>query len=406
MADDALSRWLRPRVVFPVLGLLLVLMVVLTPQPEMGVAEPRLTTHSVAPNGARGLYEVVRRLGWRVERRLAPFRAPLDSTAVYALLAPPIDPTASETSALLDAVRRGAGLIVIPREERALADSLNIQTSAYRYVAYPTSPDELEDEPDAASLAGPHQDVYSGEVHHVIIARAPLAPDTVVFLRALYERASGGDTSRAVRAVVVGIPYGRGRILAVAEPRLLRNDTMRQPDHGLLPVRALEWVSPRPGATIVFAEFHHGFGRQGAVSSTLARALFLTAPGRALLGLLAAGLVLLAALGARPLPPKPAARIERRSPLEHVGALARAYEQVGATRTAARRLVRGLRRRHLGGPRRGMTDEDYLHALATREPAISADVERVLAATRQPVPAEELLAVGRAIASIERTIVT
>jgi hypothetical protein len=49
-------------------------------------------------------------------------------------------------------------------------------------------------------------------------------------------------------------------------------------------------------------------------------------------------------------------------------------------------------------------DAELLRALAARHPAISAEVERVVAATDAPVSPSELLAVGRAIATIERTI--
>jgi hypothetical protein len=119
-----------------------------------------------------------------------------------------------------------------------------------------------------------------------------------------------------------------------------------------------------------------------------------------------AALALLVVLGMRALPPSPRSRIERRSPMEHVGALARAYEQVGATRTVSRRLLRGLRRRHPLGARHGDEDEVFLDALRSRYPSLASDVELLRRAIRQSLTPEELLGVGHAIHHIERAMIS
>jgi hypothetical protein len=104
--------------------------------------------------------------------------------------------------------------------------------------------------------------------------------------------------------------------------------------------------------------------------------------------------------------PLPDPRARRRSPLEHVEALAGAYRQAGAKRTARRLLVAGLARR-LG--RRPPRDEaagaellDRLSAHATAGPAaasaraewgkerdadlvsLTRDVDRILEQLRRP----------------------
>ena len=101
---------------------------------------------------------------------------------------------------------------------------------------------------------------------------------------------------------------------------------------------------------------------------------------------------------------RPRTVVERRSPLEHVGALSRAYEQARASRTAARRLARGVSRRHAHGAWRRADDEEFLRSIATRHPRLAPEVERVIAATRQSVTPAELVQVGRAIEVIERTL--
>jgi hypothetical protein len=135
------------------------------------------------------------------------------------------------------------------------------------------------------------------------------------------------------------------------------------------------------------------------------RALSTTPIGRVALQAMLAGLVLLLALGARPIAPRPRMRVERRSPFEHVGALARAYSQIGATRLAARRLVRGLRRRHGAGVRTG-DDAAFLRRLVVRHEKLRPNVERLIKATETALPPREFTLLADDIDTIERTLTT
>ena len=401
---DSTSWWLRPRVVFSTLAIVVIVALLLSPSTEPGSGEPYLTTYSVAPNGARGFHDIADRLGWTVERKLEPFRELADSAVVYAVLLPPIDLTSREAGLVLDGVRAGAGLIIIPRDDSPMADSLGLRPSPWSSAlstgfehgdSTATNPQWMprESAPGSESWAP----LYDFEVHRTLEFTRPMPPETVTFLEARKLEDS------TMRAVVLGRDFGRGRVVAIADPSILLNDTMRDSGFAQLPVRLLEWVSPRPGAPLIFTEYHQGFGRHASLTRTLLRGFVETPIGRALGALAIAALLLLLSAAYRPLPPRARPRIERRSPLEHVTALARAYEQVGATRTTVRNLLRGLRRRRIVG-RRSLPDTELLQALADRHPAIAPDVARVLAGTGQPVSPSELLAIGRSIATIERTI--
>src|SRR3954465_4308284 len=96
---------------------------------------------------------------------------------------------------------------------------------------------------------------------------------------------------------------------------------------------------------LVFDEYHQGFGTHPGTLRAIVVYLARSSSGHVLLQGMLAGLVLLLALGPRPLPPHEIERVERRSPLEHVGALAQAYARVGGTRAATTRLLHGVRRR-------------------------------------------------------------
>jgi hypothetical protein len=157
----------------------------------------------------------------------------------------------------------------------------------------------------------------------------------------------------------------------------------------------------------VFDEYHQGYGDQPGTIKGIVRYLGRTSSGHLVLQVAGAGLVLLLALGPRLLPPRATERIERRSPLEHVDALARAYRAVGATRTATSRLVHGVRRRveHALGARTGATSDDaFLDWVEQRVPVRGADVELVRSALARPVSRRELEAVGQALRRLELSL--
>ncbi len=128
MANRLIERWLKPRFVLSALLLALVITVILSPVVEVS-SGPYLSTRSRAIDGARGLREVLDRLGWRTSERIVPFAGNLDTTSTYFILHTPIDPTSAEVHALLEAVRHGARAIVVPKPGTALADSIGVQVT-------------------------------------------------------------------------------------------------------------------------------------------------------------------------------------------------------------------------------------------------------------------------------------
>ena len=200
--------------------------------------------------------------------------------------------------------------------------------------------------------------------------------------------------------------------MVASDPDILRNDVLRACDYGIAPpvVRMLEYLSARNGQSrprVVFDEFHHGFGAQPGTMRAIAQYLGGTGSGHLLFQLLGAGLVLLLAAAPRDIPPTDPGRIERRSPLEHVDALARAYAQVAATRTAATRLLHGVRRRmERGSVQRGtvLTDDAFLGNAEARSPALKPDVALIRRALRATLPRQEFAAVGAALERLESSL--
>src|SRR5512142_2514486 len=158
MSDRLLDRLLTPKIVFGTLAAVVIIASLFTPPGEPDDAAGTLSSLSYEPGGVRGWYEGSAKLGWKVKRREERLHGTLDAGAVYVLLAPEIPPTASEVGTLLDAVRRGAGLIVSAERGSSIADSLHLYTDDFRYVGHPVvagtmgTPRVLDAEASAASV--------------------------------------------------------------------------------------------------------------------------------------------------------------------------------------------------------------------------------------------------------------
>jgi hypothetical protein len=423
VSRDPRARWLRPRVALPVIAGAVVVVALLTPESTGGrTGDARLSSRSTQPQGAAVLYELADRLGWRTSQRLTDSIPSDDTTSVHVILDPPLALTSTETGQLLDRVRRGAGLVYVLGGDGPIADSLGFGSRRDRPGSIFGTALELggsgrlvaSDTTSCAErgdgfLAGGLPFWPDGETLILAIRWQGAAPEGSEVLASVrtFSRGSEGETSPAA----VGFPLGRGRVAVVADPDLLRNDVLRVCRWGadVAAVRILEYASGAEGEggrrqQLVFDEYHQGYGEHPGTFRGIFRYLGRTPSGHLVLQLAGAGLVLLLAVGPRLLVPRGSDRIERRSPLEHVEALAQAYRAVGATRTATSRLVHGVRRRveHALGARSGAaSDDDFLGWAEQRVPERAADVAVVRQALAQPLPRRELEAVGHALRRIE-----
>jgi hypothetical protein len=408
-----IARVIQPRVLLPLLAAILILAALFgTPAEQQSPFDRTapLSTTDASSGGARGFYDVAARLGWPVSRLTTAYPPMLDSAAVYAVLDPREPLTAGEVHTVLDAVRRGAGLLAVLGDPGPLDDSLGLQHSDSGYTANVhswTSCPKFDPGDPVAMWFGADPTLYR---LWPTASKPWQAADTTVFVsvhRAHVTRGrvrvTASDTNLAPAAI--GFPLGAGRVVALSDDDLLRNDVIRvcRWGFGVDAIRELAWLSRDGHPKVVFDEYHLQGGTvdlPGTVWSFLTR----TRAGNAILQAIIAGLILLAAFGIRAVAPTAPKRIERRSSLEHVEALARAYAQAHATRVATRRLLRGLRRRHAHGVWRTASDERFLDAVAQRHPDVAPDTRTLLDATGRSLTPAELLAVGQAVDHIDRTL--
>jgi hypothetical protein len=416
-----------------ILAALVALVVVLTPVNDTS-SDTRLTTRSYGPGNARLASDLARRLGWNVRTVDTPLLAPLDTSATYLIFAGPTPMPTAERVAVLDAVRRGSGLLVAPGSdgEFALLDSLGLRTATPGTVAVtPLGDCAAETDPLAVLRVRTRMQTFSTKpaTDSSVRGLVPFPTHSLTLLSSDVRVSSAGSSGdgdsdsadtvsragkttnapakHASQPTIVAFPLGRGRVVAMADPDVLRTDQMRNCAQGsaLSVVRSLEYLTRGRARTLVFAEYYQLQSNDGA-GVVMWEWLRFSGLGRAVLTLFAAGLVLLVARGRRTLAPVYRLREERRSPLEHVDALATAWRTVRGTRTVARMLARGIRRRHAAGRWRTLDDTTFLAALAERHPAIADDAALLTRAIESPADPSDLPALRTAAAHIDAECLT
>jgi hypothetical protein len=410
----------RRRIAFAVVATAIILVALLTPEDTGGrTGDPRLSSRSTQPQGASALYELAGRLGWKTTQRLADTISLGDTASVHLLLDPPIAPSATETHQILGRVRRGAGLVFV-LGGGPLADSLGLGSQV----------------PAAGSVIGAAQILVGSSgtlaVDDTSVRRPrrgwlsaglPFWPDRQTHSRASVEGSSadGSRTLATVRTVsgIAGneVPAVIGFPLDVAEwssqPIRTSCETMLRVCRwgaDVAAVRMLEYAS---------ADAPGGGRRQRFVFDDIIRLRRTAAPSAAFhvpradrirARRSAIGGRRTAAVRRRPTAPSAASRgrLERRSPLEHVDALAartaRSVRPDGHDASGSRRQAPGR-----SFVRRAERVDDRRRLLAwarERVPARSDDIDLVRQALERPVPRRQLEDVGQALRRLETSLTT
>jgi len=421
------ARYLTPRVLLPAMAVALMVTILFTALPSSDTFQrsPPLRTTDHGPGGASGFYETAQRLGWPVSRRDSAYTGALDTTRVYAVLAPVREVPAVQVHRLLTAVRAGAGLLVILNGGEPFADSLHLTpggaTAAGGSPMIRTSDTTDCPRTDFGDPAAMWP--FSQPALYLLRPLHTWPVDTTVFVSVTPADTAPATTRRTSRRAdslhmmgssppvrnqplvpaVVGFPLGAGRVVVMSDADLVRNDVIRVCRFGIgvASLRSLDWVSRGGRPPLEFDEFHQTVPES---TNIVWRYLTTTDSGHVVLQAICAALLLMIAVGVRAVPPVAPRRIERRSALEYVEALARAYAQARASRVAVRRLLRGLRRRHARSLARNVPDDLFLETLAARNPALAPDTRVLRDAADRTLTPTELLAVGQAVAHIDRTL--
>jgi hypothetical protein len=394
---------MRPRTELGVsAGLLLglgLIVVAVGSQPDRDTADSRRSTYITGPGGASAFAEASARLGVTVERYRRPtatLAAP-DSApqAVIAVLGPEMPLTPADARHLLQLPTDL--LLAGPGAEAA------IRCLGYRLYRRPWRDSIRTRSPEGA------EDLPAPRIAAVLVAHAareivdtgaafdgrrvqcevpqPAAVDTLL------------ETLRE-RPVVLRLSYPEGRtVTLVSDDGLFRNRALRRTLAGAFVVGL---VADRYERMIV-DEYHQGYVAAGSLGAA-ALAWSARSPwGWMVWQLIAVGLVALVASGVRFGPVRSAIERRRRSPMEHVRALATTLAAARGHDVAVRLMIQGLRRRLSRGGRPTVTDLDaWLEGL---EPSVRSTrgreaLETLTTTLRRPPDAASVLAAGNAVETL------
>ena len=319
--------------------------------------DPRASSFVSGREGVRGLADAAERLGievvrWRERPQGLAQRVGDGVATTVAVLAPVRAITTAERRALVRLVTdtAGADLVIAGHGAGRVMECFGYRAretivDSSRVVA----PDPIGGRAgawthgyivprrDAVAARRRSQGAAQGATEENVEDAAGSCPPAVVLTTDTLLRTADGDV--AVLRLTVA-PRGRTVVL-VGDATLLRNRTLRGTDAAASIAAA---VLPRRGR-LVFDEYHQGFGPGGSMARVALAWSRRNPLGWMIWQLAVVALLALVASGVRFVPVRATIPRQRRSPLEHVRALATALSAARGHREAVGAMVRGLRRR-------------------------------------------------------------
>jgi hypothetical protein len=360
-----LRRGERAVVVGAIVALALAALAGTLSAPARGIDDPRLSTYLTGPNGAKGLAQALGRLHLVVERRRRPyFDLASDRGGASVLLAflDIAEPTARERMVIRDYVSRGGRIFVagatgiescfgyFSRRLRRGTEGDSALVSFPAVRGLPNTRRLLSRLPAESLAAMDKEGMEDDDCLPLGAARVDTLLRTVnhgpVALRLRF--ASGGEA------------------ILLADGRFLTNRSLKDTDAGLA---VLPWFLDGRTRRVTVDEYHLGFGEGGSLPGASWAWLVSHPLGWAILQLMAVALVALGAQAVRFGPARHVIERRRRSPLEHLEALAAGLEGADGFDPAVQLLVTGLRRRlSRSGPVSPGGEREWLDALELAMP--------------------------------------
>lgn len=373
--------------------------------------DPRASSFVAGREGVRALADAAERLGievvrWRERPQGIGRQMHRDSGATVAVLAPSRAISSAERSALvqlaIDSV--GADLVLAGQAASGVMRCFGYRVRRTVFDSSPAVP------PRAAGRVGPTG--VRAWVHETLVPRSepPRAPQGAppsdpedacppVVVLAADTLLLAGQAGVAMLQLTVA-PHGR-RVTLVGDATLVRNRVLRTAEVAALVTDA---VLPRRGR-LVFDEFHQGFGPGGSMARATMEWSLRHPVGWMAWQLAVVGVLALLAGGVRFGPVRAALGRQRRSPLEHVRALATALAAARGHHEAVGAMVRGLRRRLAPAARAPASRDDWrawLESLAATAPDVDTReaAGRLARLADAPEPATAVLSAANAVEDV------
>lgn len=300
--------------------------------------DARPSTFLAGPEGSRGLLEATRGLGIEVRRfRQRPrelVKLADSSRQLLVILSPSASISAPELTLFLkfsksaDLLLAGRGADHLMRcfgyrVEEKLFDSVNVLGLRSRAPRV------------NAALVQTHKQSYTDSSRMADVASTTCQVPAMQSATPLLVSVRGLVAIRLERADV------HHSVILVSDAALFRNRTMRETDAGVFALGLIDGRYDR----VLFEEYHHGFGTAGSLATATIDWSRKSPWGWAAWQLAAVGMLALLFGAVRFGPAIPGIVRVRRSPIEHVRALATALSAAKGHDEAIAAMVRGLRRR-------------------------------------------------------------
>ena len=309
--------------------------------------QQRPSTFFTDPTGARALLMVMKRFvaaaePWRRPLSLLSLPSQTDAASTLIVAGPRLPITKSESEHLERWLNAGGQLILLtgngwPTRQRRAADDERAEPDI-------KTPEEKREEQVEKFLSryAPKLRWTKPAKFRIDQASGTSVPAADIKLRwqRSFTQTQDLDIIAEVnnQAVAVAIPVGQGRIVAVADPTMVSNGSLRKADNAVWLVGlATTWANGR----VLFDEYHHGFGQKRGTAE-LTRAFLMTPWGWCVLQFAAAGLLYIFAyrrrFGRISEPPM----ANRASSLELLEARAGVFQTAAARGLAAQLIVQNL----------------------------------------------------------------
>ncbi|MEP6781465.1 MAG: DUF4350 domain-containing protein, partial [Gemmatimonadaceae bacterium] len=214
----------RPGIVLTLLGVLVLASALVTRSTLTGrEGDTRLTTTSAEPLGAKLLFELAGKLGFKTERAETA-DVPDSATSILAVLDPVVQLRKNEVHQILDFVRGGGALLVALGNGTAdLSDSLKVEAdNTGGVMALPAVPEPTCNRTKNFLGAG----LWFGRSGSLFGLRG----EAIDSLQGpIFMSIGRADTIRKTTSTpaVVGFKFGRGRVVVASDPDAFRNDAIR-----------------------------------------------------------------------------------------------------------------------------------------------------------------------------------